>query len=94
MELTGHLSGPARQSSERSSSSAELDDSPPVAFRWPALRKRLDLSHGSALVGELLAHFPARISFPIKGLRHRSWTARFRYKQDLYLEVATIVRDL
>jgi hypothetical protein len=92
--LTGRLSSPARQPRERSSSSAELDDSPPVALRRPALRKGFELPHGSALVGELLAQFPARVRFAIEGLRHRRGTARFAYKQDLNLEIATFIRDL
>src|SRR5437764_1239168 len=58
-------------------SAAKLDDVATIPFRRPAYRHWLKLHHRFALGGRFQTQFLARLSLPIKSLRHRSGAADF-----------------
>src|SRR5579862_2163828 len=76
-----------------SHSATELDDPPPVPFRWAPGRKNFQLARRFALGRHFLARFAAGLCLLVKRLRHRGGTADLTDTGHLNFELAAVVAD-
>ncbi len=74
-----------------SASPPELDDLPAIAFRRSAGRQLFKLPHRFTLRCHLQTQLAAGLGLAVEGLCNRGGAAHIAEKQDLHLEVATVV---
>jgi hypothetical protein len=90
IESVAPFEGPYAPAS-RSSPAPELNDSPAIAFRWPARRELLELNHSLPLRGCFHAQFSALLRLAVERLRDRRWAAHLAQKQDFHLKIPALI---
>src|SRR5258708_39804960 len=77
--------------STSSSSPPKLDNSPAIAFRWPAGRQFFKLLHRFALSRHLQAKFPAGLGLAIESLRNRSRAPHLAEQKNFHMKLTALV---